>query len=158
MARLHLPPGQKPRKVLDEMGCDRLFDRSVSGCLFLVSMSTAIAFPLSIGAVAHESATGAIGRTQIPAARAMPKSDRLDQGSCWYAIFFCSRGPDEALRWTERHAHGRVIDTFGLEFPRLKKGYYCAVDGPLPRGVAVERAQTSKRSGRASAAYAKEGC
>jgi hypothetical protein len=140
------------------MGRIGLLDRSVSGGLCLVSMSTAIAFLLSIGVVAHESATGAIGTAQIPAARAMPKFDRLDQGSCWYAIFFCSRGPDEALRWTERHAQGRVIDTLSLEVPRLKKGYYCAVDGPLPRSVAVERAQTSKRSGRAPAAYAKEGC
>jgi hypothetical protein len=58
-----------------------------------VSMSTAIAFLLNIGVVAHESATGAIGTTQIPAARAMPKSDRLDQGSCWYAIFSAPADP-----------------------------------------------------------------
>ena len=80
------------------------------------------------------------------------------RGSCWYAIFFCSRRPDEALRWTERHAHGRVIDTLSKEFPRLKKGYYCAVDGPLPRNVAVDKAQSSKRMEKAPAAYAKEGC
>jgi hypothetical protein len=92
-----------------------------------------------------EGATGAIGAAQF-------------RGSCWYAILFCSRRPDEALRWTERHAHGRVIDTLSKEFPRLKKGYYCAVDGPLPRNVAVDKAQSSKRMEKAPAAYAKEGC
>jgi hypothetical protein len=93
----------------------------------------------------YEGATGAIGGAQF-------------RGPCWYAIFFCSRQPDEALRWTERHAYGHVIDTLSKEFPRLKKGYYCAVDGPLPRNVAVDKAQSSKLMGKAPAAYAKEGC
>jgi hypothetical protein len=123
-----------------------------------IRMSVLLVIGLSAGAMAGESATGAISPEQIPAPRATPKSDRLDGGSCWYAIFFCSEGPDEALRWTERHAHGRVIDTLSLEVPHLKKGYYCAVDGPLPRKAAVDRAQSSKGSGRAPGAYAKEGC
>jgi hypothetical protein len=93
----------------------------------------------------YEGATSAIGAAQFG-------------GSCWYAIFFCSRRQDEALRWTERHAHGHVIDTLSKEFPRLKKGYHCAVDGPLPRNAAIDKAQSFKRFGRAPAAYAKEGC
>ena len=78
-------------------------------------------------AVADEASTGAIERTPTPLVGSMPKSDRLDQGAYWYTIFFCSLGPQEALRWTEQHAHGRVIDTLSGEFPGLKKGYYCAV-------------------------------
>jgi hypothetical protein len=93
----------------------------------------------------YEGATGAIGAAQLG-------------GSCWYAIFFCSRRQDEALHWTERHAHGHVIDTLSREFPRLKKGYYCAVEGPSSRESALDKAQSSKRSGKAPGAYAKEGC
>jgi hypothetical protein len=66
--------------------------------------------------------------------------------------------PQEALRWTERHAHGRVIDTLSAEFPRLKKGYYCAVEGPSSRKSALDKAQSSKLSGKAPGAYVKEGC
>ena len=124
----------------------------------LVSVGVLVTPISNRAALADNGATGAIVGPQIRAARATPKADRLDQGSCWYVIFFCSRGPDEALRWTEQYAHGRVIDTLSLEFPRLKKGYYCVVDGPLPRNAAVDRAQTTKRSGRAPEAYAKEGC
>jgi hypothetical protein len=140
------------------MGFNELFDGTEVGYVACIGMSVIMALSLSTGVMAGEEATGAIGPEQIPATRATPKSDRLDQGSCWYAIFFCSQGPDEALRWTERHAHGRVIDTLSLEFPRLKKGYYCAVDGPLPRKTAIYRAQNSKLSGKAPGAYAKEGC
>jgi hypothetical protein len=140
------------------VGFRELLERAEARYVYSIGMSVLLVLGLSNGVLAGEGATGAIGPEQIPAARAAPKSDRLDQGSCWYAIFFCSQGPDEALRWTERHAHGRVIDTLSLEFPRLKKGFYCAVDGPLPRKAAVDRAQSSKWSGRAPGAYAKEGC
>ena len=43
---------------------------------------------ISSRGLAEDTATAAIGTVQIPAARPTPKSDRLDQGSCWYAIFF----------------------------------------------------------------------
>jgi hypothetical protein len=87
-----------------------------------IGMSALLVIGLSAGAMAGEGATGAFGSEQTPEARATPKSNRLDQGSCWYAIFFCSEGPDEALRWTERHAHGRVIDTLSLEIPTSQEG------------------------------------
>jgi hypothetical protein len=119
--------------------------------VFFVAIATNLA-------MSDESSTGAIDRTQPSFARTGPKSDRLDQGSCWYAIFFCSLRPSEALRWTERHANGRVIDTLSKEFPGLKKGYYCAVEGPTSRKSALDKAQSSKRLGKAPAAYAKEGC
>lgn len=109
-------------------------------------------------AVADEASTGAIEKMPTPLVGSTPKSDRLDQGSCWYTIFFCSLGAPEALRWIERHAHGRVIDTLSGEFPRLKKGFYCAVDGPSSRKSALDKAQSSKRSGTAPGAYVKEGC
>jgi hypothetical protein len=139
------------------MGFRELLDGAEVGYVYSIGISVLLVLGSSSGALAGEGATGAIGPDQIPGVRTAPKSDRLDQGSCWYAIFFCSQGPDEALRWTERHA-GRVIDTLSLEFPRLKKGFYCAVEGPLPRKAAVDRAQSSKGSGRAPGAYAKEGC
>lgn len=129
------------------------YRRTIPGVLSLLLVAGA-----SNWAAADEASTGAIERTPTPLAGSTPKSDRLDQGSCWYAIFFCSQGPDEALRWTERHGHGRVIDTLSLEFPRLKKGFYCAVEEPLPHKAAVDRALFSKGSGRAPGAYAKEGC
>lgn len=109
-------------------------------------------------AVADEASTGAIERTPTPLAGSTPKSDRLDQGTCWFAIYFCSLGPREALRWTERHDYSRVIDTLSGELPRLKKGYYCAVEGPSSRKSALDKAQSSKRSGQAARAYVKEGC
>ena len=109
-------------------------------------------------AVADEGSTGAIERTPPPLVGSTPKSDRLDQGACWYAIFFCSLGPQEALRWTERHALGRVIDTLSGEFPRLKKGYYCAVEGPSSRKSALDKAQSSKPASKTPRAYVKEGC
>ncbi len=140
------------------MGSRGLPDGTVVAYVCSLGMSVLLVLGFGTSALAGDGATGAIAPEQIPAARATSKSDRLDQGSCWYAIFFCSQGPDEALRWTERHAHGRVIDTLSLEFPHLKKGYYCAVDGPLPRKAAIDRAQHSKSSGRAPGAYAKEGC
>jgi hypothetical protein len=107
---------------------------------------------------ADEGSTGAIVKTPPRLVGGTPKSDRLDQGACWYTIFFCSLGPQEALRWTERHAHGRVIDTLSGEFPGLKKGYYCAVEGPSSRKSALDKAQSSKLSGKAPGAYVKEGC
>jgi hypothetical protein len=129
-----------------------------NGCTVGIVLSV---FHVAMGsswAIADEGSTGAIERTPTPLAGSTPKSDRLDQGSCWYAIFFCSLGLTEALRWTERHADGCVIDTFSREFPRLKKGYYCAVEGPSSRQSALDKAQSSKRSGKAPGAYVKEGC
>jgi hypothetical protein len=141
------------------MGFNEQLLAAAIGSLIRSGMSVVMALGLSTGSMAENGATGAIRPEQTPAAQATPKSSRLDaEGSCWYAIYFCSRGPDEALRWTEGHAHGRVIDTLSLEFPRLKKGYYCAVDGPLPRKAAIDRAQNVKRSRRAPGAYAKEAC
>ena len=74
------------------MGFHELIDGAEVGYVFCIGMIVLLALGLSTGATAGEGATGAIGPEQIPAARATPKSDRLDQGSCWYAIFFSSQG------------------------------------------------------------------
>jgi hypothetical protein len=70
-----------------------LVDRTeVRNIRLLISLWVVIALTISSRGLAEETATGALGMMQIPAARPTPKSDRLDQGSCWYAISFVLGG------------------------------------------------------------------
>jgi hypothetical protein len=70
------------------MGYSGLLHRKEVRGVLLVCLSMVIIPIKSIGTMADDGATGAIGAAQIPAIGGTPKSDRLDQGSCWYAIFF----------------------------------------------------------------------
>jgi hypothetical protein len=85
---------------------------------------------------------------------------QVAQACGWYAIYMCSRNAREAENWTYQR---EAIDSFTIhtslaQYPNFAPGWFCAVDGPMDRTLAVAKARLMREYGTAPMAYAKNAC
>jgi tetratricopeptide (TPR) repeat protein len=91
-----------------------------------------------------------------PAVSAAPSAPSTGPRCGWYAIFFCSRSQSEAANWPRERNVGFVISTDSSDYPNFRAGWYCAVEGPMPRSEALREADRFRQF--APTAYAKNAC
>jgi hypothetical protein len=84
------------------------------------------------------------------------KGTQLAQVCGWFAIYYCSRGYQDAAAFAGRY-RGFVIDSSDPRLPNFRPGWYCVVEGPTSRSQALEWAAYARRDGY-STAYAKSSC
>jgi hypothetical protein len=115
------------------------------------------ALGLAASAFALVLALSPAGAMDQSAKRRLPDgSYRVAQACGWYAIYSCSHSRREAGRFSREHGIGYVIDTSDPDYPNLRNGYYCVVEGPMSRGRALSFAD--RASDFAPTAYAKSAC
>lgn len=84
------------------------------------------------------------------------KGTQLAQVCGWFAIYYCSRGYQDAARFAGRY-RGFVIDSSDPRLPNFRPGWYCVAEGPTSRSQALSWAAYARRDGH-STAYAKSSC
>jgi hypothetical protein len=84
------------------------------------------------------------------------KGTQLAQVCGWFAIYYCSRGYQDAARFAGRY-RGFVIDSSDPRLPNFRPGWFCVVEGPTGRSQALSWAAYARRDGH-STAYAKSSC
>jgi hypothetical protein len=99
---------------------------------------------------------GAAASAEPQVIRTQRKSVELAQVCGWFAIYHCSRGHQEAASVAGRY-RGFVIDSSDPRLPNFRPGWYCVVEGPTSRSLALSWAGYARRDGH-STAYAKSSC
>jgi hypothetical protein len=84
------------------------------------------------------------------------KGVQLAQVCGWFAIYYCSRGYQEAASVAARY-RGFVVDSSDPRLPNFRPGWYCVAEGPTGRLQALDWAAYARRDG-FSTAYAKSSC
>jgi hypothetical protein len=99
---------------------------------------------------------GAAASAQEQDSRPPQKGMQLAQVCGWFAIYYCSRGYQDAAGFAGRY-RGFVIDSSDARLPNFRPGWYCVVEGPTSRSQAFSWAAYARRDGH-STAYAKSSC
>jgi hypothetical protein len=99
---------------------------------------------------------GVAASAQEHGTRPPQKGTQLAQVCGWFAIYYCSRGYQEAASIAGRY-RGFVIDSSDPRLPNFRPGWYCVVEGPAGRAQAMAWAAYARRDGY-STAYAKSSC
>jgi hypothetical protein len=99
---------------------------------------------------------GAAASAEPHVIRLQRKGVELAQVCGWFAIYYCSRGYQEAASVAGRY-RGFVVDSSDPRLPNFRPGWYCVVEGPTSRALALSWAGYARRDGY-STAYAKSSC